>query len=253
MAQFGCAKHGSKTKTLPMAETVFAAYEQATTSEESKDLQLLNLHTVGTVEMPLMPEPFQVDSWIIHDKGSQTIITIPGMGEIVEAYNLEHAWTIDPTSGDRLLEGEDLNYAIREFNRAFVDDYSELYSDAELVGSDEYEDQKVWKITAKDTLTGGKVTLFFSQEDSLLVGEHRTIAKSKGSMKVKMSYREYQWGPAGYMPMELTIKTMGIKQNFVLTDVTVNNEKTPDIVIPESIQAFIDEANQAEEIKDPTE
>ena len=54
MAQFGCAKHVSKTKTLPMAEeTVFAVYEQATTSEESKDLQLLNLHTVGTVEMPL--------------------------------------------------------------------------------------------------------------------------------------------------------------------------------------------------------
>ena len=72
-------------------------------------------------------------------------------------------------------------------------------------------------------------------------------------MKVKMSYREYQWGPTGYMPMELTIKTMGIKQNFVLTDVTVNNEKTPDIVIPESIQAFIDEANQAEETEDLTE
>ena len=245
-AQFGCAKHSRKTQILPTAESVFAAYEQATTSEESKDVQLLNLHTVATVEMALMPEPFQVDSWIIHDKGSQTSITIPGMGEIIEAYNLEHAWTIDPTSGDRLLEGEDFNYAAREFNRAFMDDYSVLYTDAELVGADEFEDQKVWKIVAKDTLTDGKVTLFFTQDESLLVGEHRTLKKSKGSMKVKISYGGYQWIDAGYTPMEMTIKTMGVKQNFVMTDVSINSAETPDIVIPESIQAFIDENSGVE-------
>ena len=46
--------------------------------------------------------------------------------------------------------------------------------------------------------------------------------------------------------MEMTIKTMGVKQNFVMTDVSINSAETPDIVIPESIQAFIDENSGVE-------
>ena len=138
--------------------------------------------------MALLPEPLQIDSWIIDDKGSRTVMTIPGMGEIVEAYNFEYAWTIDPTSGDRLKEGADFEYAKREFERGFVKDYAQLYSDAIVVGADVYEDQDVWKITAKDAINGAKATLYFTQKDSLLVGEHRVVEQNKGSMKMKMSY-----------------------------------------------------------------
>ena len=246
MVQFGCAKHSVKSQDIPTAESVFAAYQAVSVSEEAQDVQLRNLHTVGTVEMALLPEPFLVDSWIIDDKGSQTVMTIPGIGEIVEAYNLEFAWTIDPTSGDRLKEGADFEYAKKEFNRAFVKDYSELYSDAIVVGADVFADQDVWKITAKDASNGSKATLYFSQKDSLLLGEHRVVEQNKGSMKMKMSYGAYKWVEGMYVPVEMTIKAMGIKQQFNLTEVTINNEVTPDIVIPPSIQDFIDEKSGAE-------
>ena len=251
--QFGCAKHSVKSKDIPTADSIFAAYQIATVSEEAQDVALRNLHTVGTVEMALLPEPLQVDSWIIDDKGSRTVMTIPGMGEIVEAYNLEYAWTIDPTSGDRLLEGADFEYAKKEFGRAFVKDYSQLYSNAVVVGADVYEDQDVWKITAKDAINGSKATLYFTQKDSLLVGEHRVVEQGKGSMKMKMSYLAYEWVDGMYVPVEMTIKAMGIKQNFKLTEVTINNEVTPDIVIPASIQAFIDENSDAEDTSESEE
>ena len=251
--QFGCAKHSVKSKDIPTADSIFAAYQIATVSEEAQDVPLRNLHTVGTVEMALLPEPLQIDSWIIDDKGSQTVMTIPGMGEIVEAYNLEYAWTIDPTSGDRLKEGDELEYAKKEFSRAFVKDYSQLYSDAVVVGADEYEDQDVWKITAQDAINGSKATLYFTQKDSLLVGEHRVVEQGKGSMKMKMSYLSYEWVDGMYVPVDMTIKAMGIKQHFRLTEVTINNEVTPDIVIPASIQAFIDENSDTEETAESEE
>lgn len=250
MVQFGCAKHSVKSKDIPTAESIFAGFQAATVSEEAQDVQLRNIHTMGTVEMALLPEPLLVDSWIIDDKGSQTVMTIPGIGEIIEAYNLEYAWTIDPTSGDRLKEGADFEYAIKEFNRAFVKDYSQLYSDASVVGADVFEDQEVWKVTAKDAINGTKATLYFSQKDSLLVGEHRVVEQNKGSMKMKMSYGAYKWVDEMYVPVEMTIKAMGIKQQFNLTEVTINNEETPDIVIPASIQVFIDETTDTEELSE---
>jgi len=128
-----------------------------------------------------------------------------------------------------------------------VKDYSQLYSEATVLGADVFEEQDVWKISAKDAFNGSKATLYFTQEGSLLVGEHRMVEQGKGSMKMKMSYGEYQWVNGFYMPKQMTIKTMGIKQELTLTEVTVNNEETPDIVIPESIQAFIDESKQPEE------
>ena len=245
--QFGCAKHNVKSKDIPTAESIFAAYQSASFSEEAQELELRNLHTVGTIEMALLPEPLLLDSWIIDDKGSRTVMTIPGMGDVVEAYNLEYAWTIDPTSGDRLKEGADFEYAVKEFNRAFVNDYSQLYSDAVVVGADVYADKDVWKITAKDAINGSKATLYFTQKDSLLVGEHRVVEQDKGSMKMKMSYDTYDWVDGMYMPVEMTIKAMGINQHLSLTEVTVNNEVTPDIVIPASIQAFIDENSDTED------
>lgn len=241
MVQFGCAKHSVKSKDIPTVESIFAAYQAISVSEEGQDVQLLNLHTVGKVEMALMPDPFLIDSWIIHDKGSQTVLTIPGIGEIVEAYNLEYAWTVDPTSGDRLKEGADLEYATREFNRAFVKDYSELYTEATVVGADVFEDQQVWKVSAKDAFNGSKATLYFTREESLLVGEHRMVEQNKGSMKMKMSYDGYQWVNGNFMPMQMTIKMMGIKQKITLTEVSLNNDQTPNIVIPDSIQVFIDD------------
>jgi hypothetical protein len=165
---------------------------------------------------------------------------------VVEAYNLQYAWTLDPNSGDRLLEGEDLEYAKGEFRRAFVQNYSELYTDAVVVGAEVFEDQNVWKVTAKDALNGSKATLFFTQEESLLVGEYRSVEKNKGSMKMKLSFGDYQWVDGYNMPMKMTIKTMGIKQNFTLTEVTINNAETPDIVVPASILELMGEEGVSE-------
>ena len=116
-----------------------------------------------------------------------------------------------------------------------------------------YEDQDVWKITAKDAINGAKATLYFTQKDSLLVGEHRVVEQNKGSMKMKMSYLTYEWIDGMYIPVEMTIKAMGIKQNFKMTDVTINSEVTPDIVIPPSIQAFIDENSDTEDTSESEE
>ena len=85
------------------------------------------------------------------------------------------------------------------------------------------------------------------------MGEHRVVEQGKGSMKMKMSYLSYEWVDGMYVPVDMTIKAMGIKQHFKLTDVTINNEVTPDIVIPASIQAFIDEDPDTEETAESEE
>ena len=85
------------------------------------------------------------------------------------------------------------------------------------------------------------------------MGEHRVVEQGKGSMKMKMSYLTYEWVDGMYVPVEMTIKAMGIKQNFKLTEVTINNEVTPDIVIPPSIQAFIDESSGDVSTPEPEE
>ena len=82
------------------------------------------------------------------------------------------------------------------------------------------------------------MTLFFSQDESLLVGEHRITSQNKGMLKMKTYISNYQWMNGIYTPMTTVIKVMGVEQELVFTDVTVNNAETPDIVIPESIQGI---------------
>lgn len=240
--QIGCAKHKLKNEVVPTPQELFDTFQQLSVKEGLEDVDLLNIHTVGTVEMALMPAPFTIDSWVIHDKGSLTTIEIPSVGTIVEGYNLKYAWALDPTSGDRLKSEAELKSAVKDFNRTFVKNYSELYEDAKVIGLDEIEDQKVWKVSAVDVVDKTPTTLFFSKETSLLAGEHRTVPQGKGSLKMKVYYDEYTWVDDMYMPMKMTIKTMGIKQLFTFNAVTINNAETPDIVVPESIKVFIPEA-----------
>jgi hypothetical protein len=240
--QIGCAKHKLKSEDVPTPQELFDTFEQLSVKEGLEAVELLNIHTVGTVEMALMPDPFSIDSWVIHDKGSLTTIEIPGVGTIVEGYNLKYAWTLDPTSGDRLKSEAELKSAVKDFNRTFVKNYSELYEDAKVVGLDEIEEKEVWKVRAVDAVDKTPTTLFFSKETSLLAGEHRTVPQGKGSLKIKVYYDEYTWVDDMYMPMKMTIKTMGIKQLFTFNSVTINTAETPDIVIPESIKVFIPEA-----------
>jgi len=256
--QIGCAKHKLKNEVVPTPQELFDTFQQLSVKEGLEAVELLNIHTVGTVEMALMPDPFSIDSWVIHDKGSLTTIEISGVGTIVEGYNLEHAWTLDPTSGDRLKSEAELKSAVKDFNRTFVKNYSELYEDAKVVGLDKLEDQEVWKVSAVDAVDKTPTTLFFSKETSLLAGEHRTVPQGKGSLKMKVYYDDYTWVDDMYMPMKMTIKTMGIKQLFTFNSVTINTAETPDIVVPESIKVFItedvgDERDEAEEAKEAEE
>ena len=253
MAQFGCAKHASKSATLPTAESLFADFEEATVSEEMRDVEVRNVHMVGTMNMAMMSEPIPLDAWFIQDKGSISTTELPGMGTIIEGYNLEYAWVIDPINGDRLLEGKEMTDKVKGFNQIFTNDLSEIYTDAQTVDAVDFEGQKAWKVTAKDTINGEKVTLFFSQDESLLVGQYGSLSQNKGVLKMKTYMSDYQWMNGIYTPMTTIIKVMGLEQELVFTDYTLNNAETPDIVIPASIQAFIDENSDPEETTESEE
>ena len=77
---------------------IFADFEEATVSEEMRDVEVRNVHMVGTMSMAMMPDPIPLDAWFIQDKGSISTTELPELGTIIEGYNLEYAWTIDPTS-----------------------------------------------------------------------------------------------------------------------------------------------------------
>jgi outer membrane lipoprotein-sorting protein len=121
----------------------------------------------------------------------KTVVGFEGYGEIIQAFDGQTGWSVDPQGGFRLMQGAALENARREsvFNAELR--FSELYRRIEMLGQDKVGDRQVYVI--KLTPPSGAPTMtYWDAASFLLLRLDTEIPADQGALAVQVYYSDYQ-------------------------------------------------------------
>ena len=77
------------------------------------------------------------------------IMDLPGFGKVSTGFDGKTAWSIDPTAGPRLLEGDEKATFMREAAMMKDLDLASQWDSLETVGEGKFGSFDCWKVSAK--------------------------------------------------------------------------------------------------------
>jgi hypothetical protein len=165
-------------------------------------------------------------------------INLPGLGEIVEGHDGQHAWTNSPMTGPMLLEGRQL-----EDKRFDADYYSELHDDGRYqsmttVERVDFEGRPCYKVRLVRK-NGSEDFEFYDADTGLKAGRVATRETPMGTMTgttVETDYKKF-----GNLLLPTTIKNtiMGVQQIITIDTVEYDNVPASAFEPPAEIKALI--------------
>lgn len=148
---------------------------------------------IGEFSMPAMGMTGK--SEVVHSYPNKIYILqeIPGMGEIVQAFDGEKGWAQDPMQGFRALSDQEIASLKQNESISESLNYEDSFISGEVLGEADVDGEAVWKVKLVDADTEGEEIHYYGKESGLLL---------KMELEVDM-------GPMGRIPAEMLIKEYG--------------------------------------------
>jgi hypothetical protein len=222
---------------LPSARSIIDKHLEAIGGREAV-LSHSSTRATGTFSVTSAGMSGAIEVFAAKPDKSIVKINIPGVGEIVEAYNGKHGWTVSAMTGPMLLEGKQLE------EKKFDTDY---YSDLHAEGR--YESMTTVEVADFDNRSCYKVRLvrknapedfeFYDVKTGLKAGRIATRETPMGTVtgtSIETDYKKF-----GNLLVPTTIKNslMGVQQ--LITIQTIEFDKVSPAVFepPSEIKALI--------------
>ena len=225
------------------ADELFERFVEVTGGEDAYQT-LQNYRVTGYMEVAAQGMKGSVSMYMAEPNLRSQTVEIPGMGQIVRAFDGTHGWEINPMIGPRLLADEELaNERLDStFNASLV--WEEVYPQRENQGAAEFAGQDCWKVVAQ-TAAGNERTIFFGQESGLMYGIEMTMPSDMGPVPVSSRIEDYQQVSGILMPMR-TVQTVGpIEMVVQIDNVELNVEDPPDMTMPDAVKALLPSTEEA--------
>jgi hypothetical protein len=166
-------------------------------------------------------------------------MTIPGLGEVVQAYDGTHAWTVNPMQGPRVLEGRELAQATEDAGYSSMLRASPSITNMETVERTELGGEACYMV--KITYASGRESReCYSTETGLLVG---TIAKQVSPMgEIESTTLVSEWKDFGGLKSATMMRQQLMGQEQILRVTNIEYDRADDaqaFVVPESVKALL--------------
>ena len=165
-------------------------------------------------------------------------INLGGIGDLLEAFDGIHAWSVSPITGPMLTQGKEL--AEKKFDADFYGDLHEdsRYASMKTVEKTTFEGRPCYKVSLvkKD---GGEDVDFYDVETGLKAGAVVTRESQMGPMTVTQVHFDYK--KFGDMLMATTMKqtAMGVEQLVKIASIEFDNVEPSTFDPPAQIKALI--------------
>jgi hypothetical protein len=200
---------------LPGADEIIARHVEALGGEAAIRAHA-SVTTNGSFEMPAMGMSAAMTIFQIAPDQGIVRISMPGMGESVQAYNGEIAWVEDPMQGNRLLEGGELNAMKRQFDLHADLRYDEHYPQRATAGEAEWNGQAAYQVDLVDA-DGTESSRYFSVETGLLLGEEASITNEMGTMETTTTWSDYKEFGGVMFATSATTNLVSMGMEFIQT------------------------------------
>ena len=165
-------------------------------------------------------------------------ITIPGVGEVVEAYDGKNGWTLSAMTGPMLLEGKQLEE--KRFDTDFFGDLHDnsRYESMTTVERTEFDGRPCYKVRLVRK-GGGEDFEFYDVDTGLKAGRIATRETPMGTVTGTSTEGDYK--KFGNLLQPTTVKNtmMGVQQLITITTVEYDNVAPSVFEPPAQIKALI--------------
>ena len=223
--------------SLPAARRIVDKYVAAIGGREA--LTKRSSSTMrGTFEMPAAGLRGEVVGRMAKPNRMVMSINFPGIGEMRSGFDGTTAWSIDPTSGPRVLEGAELAQARMQadFLAALHDEKS--FTSMETIELADFEGRKAY--TVRLIRAGGDTTFeYFDAESGLLVGTRATRDTQMGPMTATTVMTNYKDFGGVQMPTTTTVRTMGQEIVMSVTSIEWDSVEPTAFELPPEIKVLV--------------
>ena len=195
---------------LPEARTLIDRHIEAIGGRAAVEAQTDSTMT-GTFSMPAagMEGTLVVASRAPAER--VTRITLPGMGDILSGYSREVTWSMDPFTGPRLIEGDELQAQVEQAEPGAILRDAEYIAAAETVAVDEINDQECYRVRL-EWKSGRETFDCYAVESGLLVAMESTQPSPMGDVEALTVVDEYERFDGLLLPTVSRIEVMGQTQ-----------------------------------------
>lgn len=229
----------SATGQLPSAREVVDRYVEAIGGRAAIEGHTSS-HARGSVEIVGQGLTGTMEIWAAAPDSTVVNVSFPAAGiESMTGYNGEVGWSVDPMTGERLLQGGELTQLVDE-----ADYYGDLH-DAEDFLEMEVVEQSAFNGTAAYKVrlvyqSGREIFEYFDVESGLMIGQEGPQESIMGSMHVVTTLGDYRQVEDVMVPMSLEQSLSGLQTVRVsIESVEFDTVDATAFELPASIQALI--------------
>ncbi len=198
-----------------------------------------SIHTTGSMVIPMAGLSGTMDVYAAEGGNMMVKINIPGFGEQLTGLKDGIGWSIDPMSGPKLLDAEQVAGLVEQADPQAALNYESRYTTIKYVGETEFNGKSVHQIDYISASTGDESTEYYSTETSLLAGSIAIANSEMGPIKITSIIDEYADFEGVKIPSKTTQK-MG-PQSFTITvdSLEVNKVEMSTFDYPDAIKSLI--------------
>jgi hypothetical protein len=223
--------------TLPTARSIIDRHIKAI-GGRAAILAHTSSHATGTISMPSTGMTGAVDVYAAKPNKTLVKINLGGIGDMVEAFDGTHGWTLQPMTGPMLAQGKEL--AQKRFDADYYSDLheDERYASMKTLEKATFEGRPCYKVSLarKD---GGEDIEFYDVETGLKAGAVLTRDTPMGTITATQVHSDYKKFDNVLMPTTMKQTAMSIEQVLKIT--SFEFDKVPPSIFepPDQIKALI--------------
>ena len=219
---------------LPTVRAILARYVDAVGGEDA-----VRAHKSSTVKGKFLLSAMGVEGELTiklaaPDKMHQIVET--PMGSIESGYNGEVGWSINPFTGDTILDGTALAAAKAQADYYAQLNYDAHYTTQETLEETDFEGEAAYKVKLVDG-TGGETIQYYSKESSLMIGMEATQEGPQGAAEVTIKIADYKDFGGVLVATKQTTSVQGMDIENVIESITYDELTDSDFELPASIQS----------------
>ncbi|MFT3786709.1 MAG: hypothetical protein QM770_11175 [Tepidisphaeraceae bacterium] len=177
--------------TLPTAQQVIDRYIEVTGGRAAYE-SIKSRRQVGTVDIPAQGVRGVTRSAVTRERGKLTS-TLDSIGTVIQGFDHDLAYAVDPSTGARLLSGDEKNATIQQLTiNAEIDLAGFL--EARVTGIDTYRDKPCYRL-ALTTAAGQEIVRLYEVESGLLVRASAPVPSLGKGVQMVVTYADYQPAP----------------------------------------------------------
>ena len=163
------------------------------------------------------------------------IIETP-MGSMETGYNGSVGWSINPFTGDSVLDGTALEAAKAQADFFGPLNYDALYTTRETLEETEFNGAMAYKVRLVDS-AGGETIQYYDTKTSLLIGTEATQEGPQGAAEVTIMISDYKDFGGALTATKQVMSVQGMDIENVIESVTYDELTDADFELPASIQS----------------